>query len=122
MRVTASVAIVTFAAAVASQALVAQDQAGTRYRAGYEALRITDPARSRPIQLDIWYPADGDEATHRYGLSSGRVVAGAPVFAGRFPVVLLSHGALGSASNYSWIAERLARAAFVVVGVSHFGE
>lgn len=122
MRVIANAAIVTFAAAVASQVLVAQDPAGTRYRAGYEALRVTDPARSRPIQLDIWYPADGDETTHRYGLSSGRVVAGAPVSAGPFPVVLLSHGALGSASNYSWIAERLARAAFVVVGVSHFGE
>jgi predicted dienelactone hydrolase len=28
--------------------------------------------------------------------------------------------ALGSATNYAWIAERLARSAFVVVGVSHF--
>ena len=37
-------------------------------------------------------------------------------------MILLSHGALGSATNYSWIAERLARATFVVVGVSHFGE
>lgn len=122
MRVTGSAAGVTLVALVACQALVAQDQAGTRYRAGYETLRITDPARNRPIQLDVWYPSDGDETAHRYGLSSGRVAAGAPVAAGRFPVVLLSHGALGSASNYSWIAERLARAAFVVVGVSHFGE
>ena len=122
MRVIASVAVVTFTAVVASQALVAQDQAATRHRAGCEALRLTDPARSRPIQLDVWYPTNGDEATHRYGLSSGRVAVAAPVAAGRFPVVLLSHGALGSASNYSWIAERLARAGFVVAGVSHFGE
>ena len=122
MRVTSGIAAGMFAVLVASHALEAQDQTAIRYRAGYEALRITDPARSRPIQLDVWYPADGDESPHRYGLSSGRVVPGAPVAAGRFPVVLLSHGALGSASNYSWIAERLARAAFVVVGVSHFGE
>ena len=122
MRVTASVATMTFVAVVASQGLVAQDRSGTSYRAGYEALRITDPARNRPIQLDVWYPTDGDETTHRYGLSSGRVAAAVPIAARRFPVVLLSHGALGSASNYSWIAERLARAAFVVVGVSHFGE
>jgi predicted dienelactone hydrolase len=114
--------VVLLTAVAASQALVAQDPE-TRYRAGYEALRITDPARTRPIQLDVWYPAEADETTHRYGLlSTGRVAPGAPMAAGRFPVILLSHGALGAATNYSWIAERLARSAFVVVGVSHFGE
>jgi predicted dienelactone hydrolase len=110
------------AAIAASHALGAQSDPAPRYRAGYESLRITDTARARPIQLDVWYPADAEETTHRYGLSSGRVALAAPVAAGRFPVILLSHGALGSASNYSWIAERLARSAFVVVGVSHFGE
>jgi predicted dienelactone hydrolase len=117
------VGVVLLTAVAASEALVAQDDLGTRYRAGYEALRITDPARTRPIQLDVWYPAETDETTHRYGLfSTGRVAPGAPMAAGRFPVILLSHGALGAATNYSWIAERLARSAFVVVGVSHFGE
>jgi predicted dienelactone hydrolase len=106
----------------ASQALIAQNDPEMRYRAGYEQLRITDPARMRPIHLDVWYPSEADETTHRYGLSTGRVAPGAPIAAGRFPVILLSHGALGAASNYSWIAERLARSAFVVVGVSHFGE
>ena len=60
----------------------------------------------------------------RTATASARVVsrAGAPMATGRFPVILLSHGALGAATNYAWIAERLARSAFVVVGVSHFGE
>jgi predicted dienelactone hydrolase len=110
------------AAVAASQALLAQKDTGTRYRAGYEALRITDAARTRPIQLDVWYPAETDENMHRYGLSTGRVAVSSPIATGRFPVILLSHGALGSATNYAWIAERLARSAFVVVGVSHFGE
>ena len=117
-----SIGFVILAAVAASQALLAQKDPGTRYRAGYEALRITDPARTRPIQLDVWYPADAEETTHRYGLSTGRVATGAPMAIGQFPVILLSHGALGSATNYAWIAERLARSAFVVVGVSHFGE
>ncbi len=117
-----NVGVVTFAAIAASQALIAQSEPAARYRAGYETLRITDPARTRPIQLDVWYPAESEETTHRYGLSTGRVAPGAPMAVGRFPVILLSHGALGTASNYSWIAERLARSAFVVVGVSHFGE
>jgi predicted dienelactone hydrolase len=117
------VGVVMLTAVAASQALAAQNDPGTRYRAGYEASRITDPARTRPIHLDVWYPAEADETTHRYGLlSTGRVAHGAPMAAGRFPVILLSHGALGAATNYSWIAERLARSAFVIVGVSHFGE
>ena len=116
------VGVVVLTAVAASQPLVAQNDPGTRYRAGYEETRITDPARARPIQLDVWYPAEAAETTHRYGLSTGRVAPGAPMATGRFPVILLSHGALGAATNYAWIAERLARSAFVVVGVSHFGE
>ena len=38
------------------------------------------------------------------------------------PVIVLSHGAFGSARNYAWIAEHLARDGYVVCGVSHFGE
>ena len=36
--------------------------------------------------------------------------------------MLLSHGAMGAASNYSWLAEHLARRGLVVLGVSHFAE
>jgi predicted dienelactone hydrolase len=90
--------------------------------AGYQVLRIEDPARTRPIQLDVWYPTSTDETTHNYGLSTGRIASNAPVTPGRLPVILLSHGALGAATNYSWIAEHLARSGYLVVGVSHFGE
>jgi len=99
----------------------AQDP-GTPHRAGFESSRITDSARSRPIQIDVWYPTAAEEAEHSYGLSTGRVALDAPLASGRFPVVLLTHGALGAATNYSWISEHLARSGFVVVGVSHFGE
>ena len=102
--------------------LGAQEPPGTLHRAGFEALRVTDPARSRPIQLNVWYPTDADETSHGYGISTGHVASGAPMAVGQFPVALLSHGSLGSTTNYVWIAERLARAAFVVVGVDHFGE
>ena len=91
------------------------------YAAGYEVLRIID--RDRPIQLDVWYPSLGaNETEHDYGLSIGRVASGAEVSSENMPVVLLSHGAMGAAANYSWIAEHLARHGFLVVGVSHFGE
>ena len=89
--------------------------------AGYATLRIQDAA-ARPIQLDIWYPAAGPEQAHSYNFGSGKVAAAAPIEPGKHPVIVLSHGSMGAASNYSWIAEPLARHGYVVLGVSHFGE
>ncbi len=37
-------------------------------------------------------------------------------------VVVLSHGAMGSARGLSWLGERLAAAGFVVLGINHFEE
>ena len=92
------------------------------FAAGYESTRIAT-AENRPVHLDIWYPADNAaEASHSYGISTGHVAKAAPIADGRLPVVLLSHGAMGAAVNYSWIAEELARHGHVVLGVSHFGE
>lgn len=92
------------------------------FAAGYQTVRITD-ASNRPVALDIWFPAEGAvEAEHNYGISKGSVAAGATPAGDRLPLVLLSHGAMGAAVNYSWIAEALARHGYVVLGVSHFGE
>ncbi len=90
--------------------------------AGYEQLRITDDLRKRPIHLDIWYPSRGEEKENNYGISKGSVVKGAKITGNKLPVILLSHGAMGAASNYSWLAEYLSRRGYVVLGVSHFGE
>jgi predicted dienelactone hydrolase len=91
------------------------------HSAGYQVLRIAD-GDNRPIQLDIWFPAEGAEAPHNYGISKGQVAVGAKVSGENLPVILLSHGTMGAAFNYSWIAEPLARHGYVVLGVSHFGE
>jgi len=108
--------------------LVGATQGGTpvmaqQFSAGYEALRIVDPAADRPIHLDVWFPVAGQqEEPHDYGFSLGSVVLGGSVAGDALPVVLLSPGAMGSASNYSWIGQALARHGYIVLGVSHFGE
>lgn len=92
------------------------------FSAGYQSIRMTD-ANNRPIALDLWFPAKGvAEAEHNYGISKGSVVTGATIAGDHLPIVLLSHGAMGAAVNYAWIAEPLARRGYVVLGVSHFGE
>ncbi len=96
------------------------------YMAGYRHYKWHDETRQRAVWVDVWYPAKegSKEQTISYGLGGGSVAyndklspRGAP-----FPVVVLSHGAFGSARGYGWIAEYLARNGVIVLGVSHFGE
>jgi predicted dienelactone hydrolase len=96
-------------------------QPKTDVSAGYSTQRIAD-AGGRQIQLDVWYPTTAAEQTHSYNFGMGNVATDAVVAGDMLPVILLSHGSMGAASNYSWIAEPLARHGYVVLGVSHFGE
>src|SRR5262245_48638026 len=96
------------------------------FKAGYRRYPWHDRARDRPVWADLWYPADPDleEQAGSEGLGGGSVVPDAE-FASQgapFPLIVLSHGASGSASNYGWLAEYLCRSGIAVLGVSHYGE
>lgn len=68
----------------------------------------------RPSKINIWYPrGECPETTARLCLADKAVTG---------KVLVLSHGSMGSAANYSWLGESLAEAGFVVVGVNHYGE
>jgi predicted dienelactone hydrolase len=110
-----------FLAAALLAACATTSQPKADVSAGYDTQRITD-ASGRPIQLDVWYPTTAAEQAQNYNFGTGRVAKGAAVAGDKLPVILLSHGSMGAASNYSWIAEPLARHGYVVLGVSHFGE
>lgn len=61
-----------------------------------------DDGLPRPVRTYLWHPATPD--------------AGLPA-----PVVLLSHGTGGTASQLAWLAEPLADAGFLVASVDHHG-
>ena len=96
------------------------------YKAGYRRFTWRDPDRDRPVWADMWFPSTdaAEERAMPFGLGQGKVIPNASLAApgAPFPLVVMSHGASGSASNYSWLAEYLARDGVVVLGVSHYGE
>jgi predicted dienelactone hydrolase len=98
----------------------------SEYKAGYRFYKWADARRQRPVWVDLWYPANdqSDERQISYGLGHGSVAKDAGVATGRvsFPLVVISHGASGSAPNYGWLTEYLARKGMIVLGVSHYGE
>jgi predicted dienelactone hydrolase len=98
----------------------------SEYKAGYRFYKWADARRQRPVWVDLWHPANdqSDERRISCGLGHGSVAKDAGVATGRvsFPLVVISHGASGSAPNYGWLTEYLARKGMIVLGVSHYGE
>lgn len=88
-------------------------------------------AKDHVLHVTVWYPATDTavETPQTIGppdkplFDAGRVMPHA-AFAPSldpFPLILLSHGAGGSAQQLAWLATSLARAGFIVAGVDHPG-
>ena len=71
-------------------------------------------ATGRPEKINLWYPrGDCPGKKTRLCLADAAVTD---------EVVVFSHGAMGSAEEYSWLGESLAAAGYVVIGANHYGE
>ena len=107
-------------------------QVGEIHRIAHEPTAALRDAQHRDtVRVTVWYPASA-EATER------NIVIGppkAPYFevgsaapdapfargAGRYPVILLSHGFGSSARMIGWLGIALAREGYIVVAVDHSG-
>ncbi|WP_322415413.1 alpha/beta hydrolase family protein [Mesorhizobium huakuii] len=97
----------------------AGDAVGVRHFPAHSAERGID------LDVTVWYPAQpGGEAVM---LGDSKLFVGtsamrdAPISEGKFPLILLSHGAglAGNPQALSWIATPLARQGFVVAAPTH---
>lgn len=87
-----------------------------------------DGTGPRPLSTRIWYPAlvgaptclyeDPDQFAAPVVLAPA---AGVSERASRYPLVLLSHGANGSAQSMMWLGYRLAAAGYLAAAVDHLG-
>jgi len=99
--------------------------AATLAAAGFTGLRTEVGERSRPLNVDLWYPAapKAAETVFQYQPGSqGTVAVQASPADEAAPLIVFSPGVLASARNYTWLAEHFARHGFIVAGVSHYGE
>ncbi len=86
-------------------------------------------SQERGIELDVtvWYPARAGGTPVTLGESvffiGTPAMRDAPLVTGKFPLVLLSHGAglAGNAQALSWIAAPLAKQGFIVAAPTHPG-
>ncbi len=102
---------------------------------GVRSFDTTDTSRSRHLPVEVWYPAaaehagaDTSDATmDRYDLLPGfppmaqQALRDAAAAAGRFPVVIFSHGFGGHRRQSTFLCTHLASHGYVVAAMDHTG-
>lgn len=74
------------------------------------------------LAVALWYPAAGPSGRTVIGPFAMAATSGAPVGAGRYGLVLISHGSGGGRLNHRGTAIRLARGGYVVAAPEHAGD
>lgn len=96
--------------------------AAERHAVGHSVLHV-DEAGGRPLDVHLWYPAEGAEELTLLGntgvLRGFEAVPDGKRAAGRFPLAVLSHGVEGSWRNLGWLAARLAERGMIVAAPTH---
>ncbi|MBL0161421.1 MAG: alpha/beta fold hydrolase [Bryobacterales bacterium] len=89
------------------------------FAAGLRSSEVPDPPTADSIPLLILYPSEAAEQNETLGPYTISAARNAPVAAGTFPLVVLSHGTGGSPLVYRTLAAHLARNGFVVLLPEH---
>ena len=90
------------------------------FNAGLQPLAV--PYYKTNIETFLWFPTTESESTQSLGVYAPRLAPGGRPAKGRFPLVVISHGAGGSSLNHHIFAGALARHGFVVVTFTHPGD
>lgn len=95
--------------------------------AGVQQIVVRSQERGTDLDVIVWYPASpGGEAVllgESVFFEGTEALRNAPISTGRFPLILMSHGAglAGRAEALSWIATALAKEGFIVAAPTHPG-
>ena len=104
---------------------LAAQAAATEDLPGYERLTITPEHRARPVSAALWYPAGTRSYAGRVGdgpvFEATRVLMGAKIADGQYPLFVFSHGSGGNMDNSAWLFSALVEKGAMVLAVNHPG-
>lgn len=87
--------------------------------AGYRTLSSSLPSERLMLHMGVWYPTLRRPVSVKVGDWSFRAARNAPILAGPWPVIVLSHDITGHAWAHHDIAAALARRGFIVAAPTH---
>ena len=88
---------------------------------GFTVLQVPDGSNP-PIEVGLWYPAQGTPRATRVGLFTQALVPDGVPLGRNLPLVVISHGNGGDFAGHSDTALALAEAGFVVAAPTHTGD
>lgn len=98
---------------------------GWSYAVGEQNQHFTTRDPQRNLAVRIFYPTLSDAAPQLQaanGVFQGfSAIANAPLAAGTFPLVILSHGSGGNNASLAWLATQLASRGMIVMAANHPG-
>lgn len=86
---------------------------------GYRQVAITDPELQLTFAVQVLYPTHAAPQATAVGLYQLDVAPAAPVAAGRFPLVLVSHGTGSSGLLHRQLAQALVHSGYIVGLLEH---
>lgn len=90
------------------------------HEAGFQKLAVMDPVAKKPMEAVYFYPSNVGGNTHSsfgpYHISAHNKVK---IVAGRYPLLVISHGNAGSLWSHHDLAISLARHGNIVITLSH---
>ena len=112
-------------AGAAALAVLAASANAEEKRVGAMSFTFDAAHRDRLVQSIIFYPAEGGGYPEWLGdnavFKGVRVQRDAKPVRRKHPLIVISHGSGGNASNLTWLAKRLAEHGFVVAIPNHQG-
>jgi predicted dienelactone hydrolase len=99
-------------------------QAFSQTNIGQRTLHFRDSSRHRPVVTEIWYPTDDTlQQTDKTFSAFTRkpTVRNGKLPAGKWPLIMLSHGTGGGRLTLEWLSQALAENGYIVAAVDHYG-
>ena len=93
-----------------------------QWSVGFHRLSFLDPVDGQPMNAIAFYPSTDDEVHSRIGVYDIDASEDAKIAIGHYPLLVLSHGNVGTPLALHDLITALARKGFVVVAVLHPGD
>ncbi|MBD9541100.1 dienelactone hydrolase family protein [Ensifer sp. ENS04] len=100
----------------------ANASAGVIEGVGAKKLEVVDPVEQKPMDAVVFFPSPDQTDVSSIGPYEVDVSRSAPIGDDRYPLIMLSHGSMGSMWGHHDLASSLARQGYMVVSVTHVGD
>ena len=90
--------------------------------AGIRRLEILDPIDQQPMEAVAFFPSSDPSGSTSIGPYEVAASKSGSITSGSYPLILLSHGNMGSMWGHHDLAASLARQGYAVVSVAHPGD